>query len=127
MMTDRPASHDRVDAAAWGPGNRDRRVKQHPEYLRNKRRYLEALLRRTRRRLRWFLILWVAGFATLFLASTLDVLAGLGWGFTASDVCYSGLFILFAGVFWLFSTLIMKIVAAHARHEDSADEAESQP
>jgi hypothetical protein len=91
-------------------------VEQDPVYLRNQSRRLHNLYRRNRRFLNGFAILWCLAFGALLMAALLDRATGLGWGFSPSDPLNFLGFLAFAGVFWLFSTIIAKINLAYVRH-----------
>ena len=91
-------------------------MEQNPEYLRNQSRSLHDLYRRNRRFLNGFILVWIALFTVLLIAGATDRLLGLGWGYTSKDLWTYVAFIGFAGVFWIFARLILKINLRYVRH-----------
>jgi hypothetical protein len=100
------------------------RIKEDPEYLRNRSRNLHASYRRNRRFSKWFLVFWTLLCTALFLISFIDSAAGLGWGYSWNDVWTSLGFLAFTGVFWLFAAAIQKILMAYVRHTYGPDPAD---
>jgi hypothetical protein len=95
---------------------------QEAEYRRNQSRLLHARYRRNRCRMKVFLPLWFTFFTVMFLRSVVDRIGNFGW---ESSSPWAGLgFLAFGVCFWVFATLIQKIVLAYVRHTYGPDPGE---
>ena len=95
-------------------------MKQDPAYLENESRRLHALLRRNRRFLNWSALLWAVFSTATFLIAAIDRTAALGWGYSDDLSAFFG-FAVFAPCFWIFATLIQKLILAYVRHTYGAE------
>ena len=90
-------------------------MNEDPRNLRNESRSAHRLHRRNMRMLRWFMILWLTGFAALTGAAAIDVVAHVGWGYEAKDIWDGLLMIVFGCAFWVFATIINHVVLGISR------------
>lgn len=90
-------------------------MNEDPRHLRNESRSAHRLHRRNMRMLRWFMILWLIGFAALTGAAAIDVIAHVGWGYEAKDIWDGLLMIVFGCAFWVFATIINHVVLGISR------------
>lgn len=90
-------------------------MRESPEYLQNQRRHLDALHRRTRLFLDWYIALWCVFFSALAIASVLDGVLELGWNLSADLAWIELAFAAFGGVFWLFGRMILSIMRGVSR------------
>ena len=59
--------------------------------------------------------IWVTVFTGLLIASIIDRVVGLGWGYSSRDAWGFALFVGGGAAFWLFAMLISKIVLRYVR------------
>jgi hypothetical protein len=96
-------------------------MEQSEEYRKNQRRHLHALQRWNGRFVRVFLAIWSIFFVGRMAAAALDLVAGLGWHFSAQTLWESAAFLAFGGGFWLFWAMIERLISAHVRRTYGAD------
>ena len=73
-------------------------------------------MRRNRRVMNAIFLLSLVFTVGIFIVATVDVVAGLGWGFSGKDLGYNALALPLIGLIWLFGRLVQGGVSSYVRH-----------